>query len=183
MTRFFPKLKRKNLKYGNLRSTWDYNIIFLPIKRMTREVFEVNVAWREILTINALLVKAHWDWSIGITELKIFQLKISTLSLIFYFSAHRYSKTWPSNYMSSSFWTFGKGRVESSWMLQIFDPSDWCTDICKTIFAFFKPKFQHEDDLVQHRYFELFSRHDQYFHPTKDQPRTRPTSTFFVHLL
>ena len=24
----------------------------------------------------------------------------------------------------------------------------------------------------------FFSRHGQYFHPTKDQPRTRPTSTF-----
>ena len=63
-------------------------------------------------------------------------------------------------------------------MLQIFDPSDWCTDICKTIFAFFKPQFHHEVGLVQHRYFELFSRHGQYFHPTKDQPRTRPSSTF-----
>ena len=63
-------------------------------------------------------------------------------------------------------------------MLQIFDPSDWCTDICKTIFAFFKPQFHHEVGLVQHRYFELFSRHGQYFHPTKDQPQTRPCSTF-----
>ena len=25
----------------------------------------------------------------------------------------------------------------------------------------------------------FFSRHGQYFHPTKDQPRTRPTSIFF----
>ena len=71
-----------------------------------------------------------------------------------------------------------KGRVEPSWVLQIFDPSDWCTYICKTIFAFFKPQFHHEDGLIQHRYFELFSRHGQYFHPTKDQPRTRPSSTF-----
>ena len=26
-------------------------------------------------------------------------------------------------------------------MLEIFDPSDWCIGICKTIFAFFKPQF------------------------------------------
>ena len=31
--------------------------------------------------------------------------------------------------------------------------------------------------------FSSSSRHGQYFHPTKVQPRTRPTSTFFVHLL
>ena len=42
----------------------------------------------------------------------------------------------------------------------------------------FKASFHHEHGLVQHRYFELFSRHGQYFHPTKDQPRTRPSSTF-----
>ena len=36
-------------------NAWDYNIIFrifLPIKRMTQEIFEVKVAWRDILTIN-----------------------------------------------------------------------------------------------------------------------------------
>ena len=63
-------------------------------------------------------------------------------------------------------------------MILIFEASKLCTDICKTILAFFKPQFHHEYDFVQHRYFELFSRHGQYFHPTKDQPRTRPSSTF-----
>ena len=29
-----------------------------------------------------------------------------------------------------------KGRVEPSWMLQIFDPSDWCSDICKKYLHF-----------------------------------------------
>ena len=61
---------------------------------------------------------------------------------------------------------------------QIFHPSNWCTDICKTIFETLKLQFHHEAGLVQQRYFELFSRHGQYFHPTKDQPRTRPASPF-----
>ena len=67
------------------------------------------------------------------------------------------------------------GRVE---LCQIFDLSDWCTDICKTQFPTFKPQFHHEVGLVEQRYFELFSRHGLYFHPTKDRCSTRPTSTF-----
>ena len=68
-----------------------------------------------------------------------------------------------------------KGRVE---LFQIVHPSNWCTDICKTPISTFKPQFHHEVGLVQQRYFELFSRHGLYFHPTKDRPRMRPTSTF-----
>ena len=68
-----------------------------------------------------------------------------------------------------------KGRVE---LFQIFHPSNWCTDICKTPISTFKPQFHHEVGLVQQRYFELFSRHGLYFHPTKDRPRMRPTSTY-----
>ena len=63
-------------------------------------------------------------------------------------------------------------------MILIFEASKLCTDICKTIFALFKPQFHHEDGLIRHRYFELFSRYGQYFHLTKDQLRTRPSSTF-----
>ena len=63
-------------------------------------------------------------------------------------------------------------------MILIFEASKLCTDICKTIFETLKHQFHHEAGLVQHRYFELFSRHGQYFHPTKDQPRTRPSSHF-----
>ena len=67
------------------------------------------------------------------------------------------------------------GRVE---LCQIFHPSNWCTDICKTIFVILKVQFHHEVGLVKQRYFELFSRHGLYFYPTKDRCLTRPTSTF-----
>ena len=45
------------------------------------------------------------------------------------------------------------GRVE---LCQIFHPSNWCTDICKTIFVILKVQFHHEDSLRRRRYFELF---------------------------
>ena len=76
-----------------------------------------------------------------------------------------------------------KGRVEPSWMLEIFDPSDWCIGICKTIFAFFKPKFQHEDGLVQHRYFELFFSAWSIFSSYKRSAPNETVFNFFVHLL
>ena len=63
-------------------------------------------------------------------------------------------------------------------MILIFEASKLRTDICKTIFETLKHQFHNEYDFVQHRYFELFSRHGQYFHPTKDQPPTRSYSTF-----
>ena len=43
------------------------------------------------------------------------------------------------------------GRVE---LCQIFHPSNWCTDICKTIFVILKVRFHHEDSL---RLFNLHS--------------------------
>ena len=58
-------------------------------------------------------------------------------------------------------------------MILIFEASKLCTDICKTIFETLKHQFHHEGGLVQRCYFELFSQHGLYFHPTKDQPRTR----------
>ena len=114
--------------------------------------------------------------------IQIFQMEISTLSLILsaskyfryicwgrnehilisliislhidhkakssYSIIHIYSLIKPLNKL--------KGRVEPSWILQIFDPSDWCTDICKTIFSW----------------------HGRYLYRTKDHHRTRPASTF-----
>ena len=53
------------------------------------------------------------------------------------------------------------GRVE---LCQIFHPSNWCTDICKTIFVILKVQFRHEDSLRRRQYFELFFfRRRRYF--------------------
>ena len=60
---------------------------------------------------------------------------------------------------------------------QKFHPSNWCTDICKTIFVILKVQFHHEVGLVKQRYFELFSQHGLDFYPTKDRCSLRPTST------
>ena len=49
-----------------------------------------------------------------------------------------------------------KGRVDLCQMLQIFHPSNWCTDIWKTLFVILELQFDHESGLIRTRYFELF---------------------------
>ncbi len=61
---------------------------------------------------------------------------------------------------------------------QIFHPSNWCTDICKTIFETLKLQFHHEAGLVQQRYFDLFFSALVNIFILQDQPRTRPASPF-----
>ena len=72
------------------------------------------------------------------------------------------------------------GRVE---LCQIFHPSNWCTDICKTQFSTFKPQFHHEAGLVQHRYFELFFSAWSIFSSYKRSAPNETDFNIFVHLL
>ena len=67
-------------------------------------------------------------------------------------------------------------------MKPIFDTSNLCTDICKTIFVILEVQFHHERGLSKSRYLELFSWHGLYFHHTKIQPLLRPRSTFSEQL-
>ena len=66
------------------------------------------------------------------------------------------------------------GRVE---LCQIFHPSNWCIDICKTPIPTFKPQLHHKVGFAKHRYFELFSRNCLYFSPQQDRLQ------LFVNLL
>ena len=72
------------------------------------------------------------------------------------------------------------GQVE---LCQIFHPSNWCTDICKTQFSTFKPQFHHEVGLVQHRYFELFFSAWSIFSSYKRSAPNETDFNIFVHLL
>ena len=47
---------------------------------------------------------------------------------------------------------------ELNWCLMLlkFDLSNWCTDICKTIFVILEVQFHHEGGPIQRRYLELF---------------------------
>ena len=95
----------------------------------------------------------HWEGDIGITELYLSFYPCTNISDRFPSHFFIFVGDKMNTVINS---VRKKGRAESFWMIPIFDASKLCTDICKTIFAFFKPKFQHEDGLVQHRYFELF---------------------------
>ena len=71
------------------------------------------------------------------------------------------------------------GRVE---LCQIFHPSNWCTDICKTIFVILKLQFHHEVGLVK-RYFELFFSAWPIFLSYKRSLLNEADFNLFVHLL
>ena len=58
-----------------------------------------------------------------------------------------------------------RGRVELCLMLLKFDPSKWCTDICKTIFVILEVQFHHERGFIQCRYFEVFTSGRSKFSP------------------
>ena len=66
-------------------------------------------------------------------------------------------------------------------VILIFDRSNLCTDICKTIFVILEVQFHHEGGLSETCYLELFSRHGLYFHHAKNQPPLGPPSTFSEH--
>ena len=66
-------------------------------------------------------------------------------------------------------------------MILIFEASNLCTDICKTIFVILEVQFHHEGGLSESRYLELFSQDSLYFHHAKNQPSLRPRSTFSEH--
>ena len=134
-------------------------------------------------------------------RVQIFQIDFSTLPLILSVSKYfRYIcggrnehlliplfRIISSNYELLTFLIFPlkklKGRVEPSYMLQIFDPSDRCTDICKTLFPTFKLQFHHEVGLIQQRYFELFFSAWSIFSYYKRSAPNETDFNIFVHLL
>ena len=81
-----------------------------------------------------------------------------SLSIILYYNILYYNKF-------STTEEIKRGRVELCLVLLKFDPSNWCTDICKTIFVILEVQFHHERGLIQRRYFEVFTSGRSKFSP------------------
>ena len=64
-------------------------------------------------------------------------------------------------------------------MLQIFHPSNWCTDIWKTLFVILELQFDHEDGLIRRRYFELFFSIQCIFSSCKKSDPNEPVFMLF----
>ena len=64
-------------------------------------------------------------------------------------------------------------------MKLIFDASNLCTDICKTIFVILEVQFHHERGLSKSRYFELFSPAWSIFLPHKNSALTEAPFNLF----
>jgi len=71
----------------------------------------------------------------------------------------------------------------TSWILSNISPKKRVQRYLRNTIFNFKLKFHLEVGLVEQRYFELFSWHGPYFHPTKDRCSTSPTSPFFTFVV
>ena len=81
--------------------------------------------------------------------------------------------TIPARMWSPSSFTTVSGPPLSPWVK--------CDKIWKRNIVFLEVQFRYERGLVQSRYFELFSRHDLYFHPTKKTaPNYKPFNRFSI---
>ena len=72
-----------------------------------------------------------------------------------------------------------KGRNELFLVILIFDGSNLCTDICKTIFVFLEVQFHHEGGLSGSRYLELFFSTRPIFSPYQKSASTEAPFNLF----